>query len=369
MTSIEIPWWNTAVSESTVELVGDAFRNRNISQGVLTAKFEQALAERLGVPHVVCTTSGTMALTMAFMALGIGPGDEIVMPNRTWVATANAALLLGTQIHLVDSAPGDYIIDPERIEAEIGPNTKAIVPVSLNGKAVAIDRINEIAARHGVAVVEDACQALFSRMSDGRAMGTSSRFGCYSLGMAKTLTTAAGGVVVCRDENDARLLRRIRNQGMSDYDLSERHNVRGGNFKFTDIQAAIGLGQLTTIDERIERQKAIQRLYTEGLADLDFLSMVPVNVGAGEVPMRTEILVENPPAVRAALLEYGIASSLQAPNLADFPFIGADPGLFPVSMPYATRILVLPCGPDQPLENVKKTIEVMHKLASRFVSR
>jgi perosamine synthetase len=366
MANPSIPWWNIEVGEDELARVTTAMRQRTISQGRITTEFEEALATRLGVAHVVCTTSGTMALTMAYMAAGIGPGDEIIVPNRTWIATANAALILGAKVKVVDIKAGDITIDPDLIEPAIGTMTKAIVPVSLNGKAVEIDRIKAIADRHGLAVIEDACQSLFSRLPDGRHMGTTARFSCFSMGMAKALTTGAGGFIACDDEADATTLRRIRNQGMSDYDLSERHAHIGSNFKFTDIQSAIGLGQLQRADGRIERQRATHRLYAEGLAGLGSVRLIPVDIARGEVPMRVELVCSDRLAFQAALSEEGIGSSRQVPNVADFPFIGADPASFPRSLVYGDSILVPPCGPEQPSDNIHRAIEVIRRIAPRF---
>jgi perosamine synthetase len=364
--TITIPWWNLDLGDAAIEQVTAAMRARQVSQGVLTARFEQALAERLGIAHAVCTNSGTAALTLAMMACGIGPGDELVMPNRTWVATANAALILGATVRPVDSRPGTMLIDADRIEAAIGPATRALVPVSLNGAALDMERINAIAARHGLSVIEDSCQSLFSQSRDGRCLGTKARFGCFSLGMAKSLTTGAGGVVVCADADDARLLRRIRNQGMSEYDLSERHGVRAWNFKFTDLQAAVGLAQLPRLEARIANQRDLHRLYRDGLAGIGCLRLLPVDVDAGEVPLRAEVLCSERSAFMAALAEQGIGTCAQTPNLADYPFIGADPARFPLSRAYGDGNLVLPSGPDQPLDNARRTVETIRRLAGRF---
>ncbi len=360
-----VPWWNIEIGEPGVEHVTKAIRNRNISQGALTAEFERALADRLGVPHVVCTTSGTMALTMAYMAAGIGPGDEIIVPNRTWIATANAAILMGAKVKIVDTRPDSMLIDENLIEDAIGAATKAIVPVPLNGNAVDIHRINSIADKHGLVVIEDSAQALFSR-NGNRYIGTNTRFACFSLGMAKVLTTGAGGFVVCHTDEDLERLHRIRNQGMSAYDISERHSHLGSNFKFTDIQAAIGLSQFDRIDTRIERQLELYRRYRDALKDVRCLKMVELNIESGEVPQRAEFMCTDRVGFAEAMREQGVMVCLQSPNISNFPFVGYDPADFPNSIPYAEFNLVLPSGPDQPLENVDRAIEAALAVADRF---
>ncbi len=360
-----IPWWNTELGESEIARATDALSKRCVSQGRLTAKFEEALAERLKVPHVICTSSGTTALTMAFLATGVGPGAEVIVPNRTWIATANAALLLGAVIRVVDSRPGSMLIDESLIEAAITPATKAIAPVSLNGASVDNAHINEIAERHGLTVVEDACQALFSAHG-GTYQGTRSRFGCFSLGMTKLITTGAGGFIVCHDSGDADLLRSLRYQGNPGAGMETPWEHFSGGFKYTDIQAAIGLAQLERVEERQQHMRAIHQLYEEGLQDTPFLKLFPINADAGEVPNKALTFCSEPSAFRTEMEAAGVQTLEQAPNVADYPFIDANPDDYPRSRPYAVHNVVLPCGPDQPLENIEKAIEAVRSIAGKF---
>ncbi len=361
-----INWWNVEVGEEAAPRIVDAIAKGHISQGPVTAEFESALAALLNVPYAVCTTSGTMALTISLLALGIQPGDEVIMPDRTWVATANAALLLGARVRLVDVLPdGPPIMDHDRIEAAITPKTRAILPVHLNGRAVAMEPVLTIAEKHGLGVVEDACPSICSRHR-GRFVGTFGRFGCFSLGMAKLLGTGQGGVIVCHDEADYTLLTRIRNQGLSGSAMNERHDVRGGNFKFTDIQAALGLAQLGLLDKRIEHQKAIHQLYLDGLRGLDAVTFVPVDIEAGEIPLRADAMSPDRDRFVREMADRGIAIAPQSPNLSDFPFIADDGRTFANAKRFSDTMLTLPSGPDQPLVNVEKTVETIRAIDPLF---
>src|SRR3989338_9636586 len=169
-------WWNIEFGDEEADATSLAIRMKNISQGKLTLEFEQKLAEILEVPYVVCTTSGSMALLMAYMALGIKPGDEIIIPNRTFIATAHAAMLLGAKGVLVDARPDLPTMDVSQLEREVTARTRAIMPVHLNGRAVDMTAVNQVAKEYGLLVVEDAAQALFSRNADG-FLGTQSDAG------------------------------------------------------------------------------------------------------------------------------------------------------------------------------------------------
>lgn len=188
----EVPWWRTALGPEEIEMVVESIRAEHISGGPVTAQLEQAIGATLGVPYVVCTTSGSMALTLAMMILGVGHGDEVIVPNRTFMATAHAALMLGAKIRLVDVRPDIPAMDTDQLEAAVTPRTKAIVAVHLNGRATDMKAVNEIARRHGVAVVEDAAQAFLSKTRRGW-LGAQSDLGCYSLGMTKLVSTGQGG--------------------------------------------------------------------------------------------------------------------------------------------------------------------------------
>ena len=163
MTELNIQWWRTNFSEEDIEKVGESIRNENISMGRVTEELEQRLAEALDVPYVVATTSGSIAILLALMALGIKAGDEVIVPNRSWIASAHAPMMLGAKPVLVDVLPDRPVMDTSKIREKITSRTKAIITVPLNGLAVEMDEVWEIAKEYGLIVVEDSAQALFSK--------------------------------------------------------------------------------------------------------------------------------------------------------------------------------------------------------------
>ena len=179
-----VSWWRTSFGEEEIQRIGNSIRNEHVSMGAVTAEFENQLAAFLGVPHVVATTNGSTAILMALMAAGVGPGDEVIVPNRTWIASAHAPKLLGAQAVLVDVEQTRPIIDAAKIESAITSRTKAIIPVHLNGRSADMRRISLLAKKYGLFIIEDAAQALGSKNADG-FLGTQSDIGCFSLSVAK----------------------------------------------------------------------------------------------------------------------------------------------------------------------------------------
>lgn len=354
-----IGWWRTSIGEEEIARIVQAVRDERLGQGPITVEFEEALAALLGVPHVVCTTSGTVALTIALLAAGVRAGDEVIIPNRTWVATANSAVLLGAQVRLVDVQPSSMVVDPDEVESAITSKTKAIIPVHLNGRAADMGRILTIARERGITVIEDACQALCSQHK-GQYLGTFGRFGCFSLGVAKLLTTSQGGFVVCHSDADWNRLRQIRNNGLSGSVMDEISDVGvSGNFKYIDLLAAIGLGQLKRLEARIERQRAIYQRYQSGLDSVRILSPTPkVDLDAGEIPFRAEFLCMQRRDFIAKMAARGITVITQSPNLNAYPHLPNE-RTFPHAQIYSANLVTLPSGPEQPLENIDKTIEII----------
>ncbi|MDY7042585.1 MAG: DegT/DnrJ/EryC1/StrS family aminotransferase, partial [Chloroflexota bacterium] len=225
-----------------------------LAQGDRVAEFEEAFAAFCGVKHAIATSSGTTALHVALLAHGIGPGDEVITTPFTFIASANSVLYVGAKPVFVDIDPTTFNLDPAKIEAAITPRTKAILPVHLFGLPCEMPAISVLAKEHGLAVIEDACQAHGADIKGRRAgsFGT----GCFSFYPTKNITTAEGGMITTDADDIAEHARLIRSHGMR---RRYYHESLGYNFRMTDIHAAIGLAQLPKLESFNERRIANAR--------------------------------------------------------------------------------------------------------------
>jgi perosamine synthetase len=355
-TEVRIPYWKTGFDNGEIAAVAQAIAHGHISQGPEIDEFERQLAAYLGVPYVVTVTSGSAALAMSLWAAGVRPGDEVIVPNRTWIATAHAPLLLGASVRLVDVEAGRPIIDAELIEAAIAERTKAIIPVHICGRSADMRRINEIAARRQLTVIEDASQAFGSRNVDGY-LGTQSDMGCFSLSVAKIIATGQGGFIATRNEETYRELVLMRTHGVGSV-VNPEWRRPGFNFRFTGLLASIGLVQLGLMAERVHKIRQIYDLYAAGLAGVSSVSLIPVNVGAGEVPVYVEVLCERRDELIDFLAGKGIQCRPFPPDLNHAEYFG-NTGRFPRSEVFGERGVNLPAGPDQSLDNIHEVINAI----------
>ena len=261
------------MSEREVELAADAIRTGWVSSaGPLVTRFEELVAEYTRAAKAVATVNGTAALHLAMRLLGIGPGDEVIVPTLTFVATVTPVVISGATPVFVDVQPDTINMDPAKIEASITPRTKAIVPVHLYGHPADMDPILEIAAKHGLEVIEDATNALGSiyrgatDATRNRAPGTMGRIGCFSFNANKIITTGGGGMLVTMDEDLGDRARYLVNQA-SDPGREFYHSAVGFNYRLPNVLAALGVGQMERLAEFVEKKRDIARLYQDLLED------------------------------------------------------------------------------------------------------
>ena len=359
MSSEKIHWWRTEFGELENDAVSSAIRNENVSQGEITRAFEADLAELIGVEHVIATSSGTAALMMALIAVDVGPGTEVIVPNRTWIATAHAAYLLGAAVVLVDVEKNRPVMNVETVEAKITKNTRAIIPVHMNGRGVDVPAIVELGKHTGVAVIEDAAQALGSKNHFGR-LGAVSDVGCFSLSVAKIISSGQGGFSVTNLKEIADSMRNIRTHGVENTVDADSWNRPGLNFRLTDMQSAIGREQLKKLSNRIKHCKEIYRMYEEGLSGIGRLIPIPVDLDAGEVPIYNEVLCADRDSLVKFLAAKGIETRAFYPDLDYAPYLDQGHSDFPNSRLFGTQGLYLPSGPNQKIEDIRKVIEVIN---------
>lgn len=357
-----IHWWRTSFGNDEVENFRKAIVGEHITAGPLTEQLEGQLAQRLDAPYAVMTTNGSTALLMSLMALNIVPGDEVIVPNRGWVATAHAVLMVGAKVILVDSRADLPIMDASRVKEKITPRTRAIIPVHLNGRGVDMEEIHDIAKEHKLCVIEDACQALFSRNAAG-FLGTQSDLGCFSLGIGKLVSTGQGGFVVTHRKDMYEQLKLIRNHGVKDI-FTNAWSRLGFNFKFTDLLASVGLAQLAKVNERISYLHRIYAKYTEALKEFSFVTIIPVDIAHGELPLYIEVLCARRDELADYMRTKGIQVRLFNPSLEQSAYIPSNGG-FPNSKIFEQHGMFLPCGPAQSLENIDCVIEAFKEYQSK----
>jgi len=288
-----IKWWSPQIGPEEKKLIIKVLEDNYPNEGKLALLFEQKVCELLDCKHAVTVTSGTAAIFLALKALGIRHGDEVIVPDLTFIATANAVEMCGAKPVLVDVDPKTMTISTDAFSSAITEKTKAVIPVHVSGRAADMDAITKIAKENDIHVVEDAAEAFLSKHK-GRCLGTFVKMGCFSFSANKTITTGQGGIIVTNDGKLNVHLRELKDQGRPARGTGgdDLHNVIGYNFKFTDLQAAVGLGQLTYLESRIERMKRTYQLYVEFLSGLTGISLFDFNIGGGEVPQWIDALVE-----------------------------------------------------------------------------
>lgn len=291
--SKQIVWWSPQMTGQEYAEIKNVLDSNYLNEGELATRFEQEVARLLGVKHVIATTSGTAAIFLALAGVGVGPGDEVIVPDVTFIATVNAVMLTGAKPVLVDIDPVTLNMDPESMSAAITGRTKAVVPVHVSGRSANLMVIKEIARSHGIAVVEDAAEAFMSAL-DGKYLGTIGHVGCLSFSPNKVITTGQGGMVLTDDDALHVRLRELKDHGrpVRGTGGDDVHHSVGYNFKLTNLQSAVGLGQLTALQQRLERQKQIYRIYADNLRGLTGITLPGFHLETGEVPLWTDALVE-----------------------------------------------------------------------------
>jgi len=263
-----VPLSRPYIDERDEELVLNVLRSGRLSLGPAIERFEELLAERVGAPYAAAVSSGTAGLHMLCHIAGVQPGDEVVTSPVAFVATANCFILEGGVPVFADVHPQTLNLDPAAVEAAITERTKGIVVVDMFGYPCELDELRAVAERHGLWLIDDSCEALGAEYK-GRPIGSHGPSGAFGFYPNKQLTTGEGGMVTTHSEEERDLLVSLRNQGRS-YDSRWFHHPRVGfNYRLTDIQAALGIGQLEKLDRMLEMRGAAAARYTGLLGSVD----------------------------------------------------------------------------------------------------
>jgi perosamine synthetase len=316
------------------------------SAGPFVRRFEDVFAAFCGSRHAVATSNGTTALHLVLAAIGVGPGDEVVVPTLTFVATANAVTYTGARPVLVDSERSTWNIDPEQVAAAITPRTKAIVPVHLYGHPAEMDALRGTARAHGLTVVEDAAEAHGARYR-GQPVGSIGDAGIFSFYGNKIVTTGEGGMVVTDDDALAERLRMLRDHGAAP-GRRYHHPVVGFNYRLTNLQAALGVAQMERLDEILAAKRRIADRYRTALEGVPGITLPPQQPWAHNVHWLYSILVSEDvfglsrDELTDRLDAAGVETRPVFPPLHTQPPYAAGGGSYPVAEELAGRGLSLP---------------------------
>jgi dTDP-4-amino-4,6-dideoxygalactose transaminase len=371
------------IGEGEIAEVTDSLRSGWVGTGPKVQRFERMLEEYLGVPQVRCLSSCTAALLLALRTIGIGPGDEVIVPAMTFVASANVVELSGGTPVFVDVEPDTGLIDLDRAEAAVSERTRAIMPVHLAGRPVDMDRVNYLRDRHGVAVIEDAAHAIGGEWSGAR-IGTHGNLTAYSFYVTKNITTIEGGALATADHEFAVRVERLALHGLSlgawqrFSDAGFRHyEVVEPGFKFnmTDVQAAIGIHQLPMLDRWIDRRAELWRGYDDALRDLPLELPAPAD---GERMRHARHLysvsvADGAPLDRDALLDgltdRRIGAGVHYRGVHLHPYYRdryrIDPATLPVSTRISERTLSLPLSPKVSDADQADVVAALRSLLAR----
>lgn len=267
-----IPVANPDIGKEEEELVLEAIRSGWISsQGPYVKRFEKEFATWLGVKHAIAVSSGTAALHLALLAIGAGPGDEVIVPDLTFASPANMVMMTGARPVFVDVTKEYWCLDPREIRKKITPRTKAIVVVHLYGHPADMDEILEIARENNIYVIEDAAEAHGAEYK-GTKVGRLGDIGTFSFYANKIITTGEGGMVVTNDNELADKIRLMRDHGMRP---RYWHVTLGHNYRMTSLQAALGLAQLKKIEKLLKKKRRIAKIYEEILENISGITLYP----------------------------------------------------------------------------------------------
>ncbi len=350
-------WWWKVVPEESIQYSIDALKRGLFTTGPRVNELEDALAQAVGSHACTVTNSGTSALVTALLACGVGPGDEVVVPALTWIATAQAARILGARVLVVDVDYETMGLDPGALAAAITPATKAVISVFFNGHSPRMSEIEKIAQRSEIAVIEDRCKALgTTAKSASHGMHPRSP-AAFSLGMISPVSIGYGGFLTSVDELESSLHKQLRDHGLQrSPDFYEYLSI---NFKASDVLASLGIHQLERLSSYISASEMQEQRYLNELAESEFGRVVQhQGLDVGTYCMFLSASADDSAEVlrRAHLNEVAIAR--YHPTLDEATYL-ETPAECTVAIDLSDRLLHLPCGPDMPEDHIARAIELL----------
>jgi perosamine synthetase len=359
------------ITEEDVQAVAEVVRSGRLSLGPRIEEFEELVAGYIGVKHAVAVSSGTAALHLIVKALGIGPGDEVLVPSFTFVATVNALLYERAIPVFVDIRPDTYNLDTEDLERKITPRTRAIMVVDVFGHPADWDEILDVAERHSLRVIDDACEAIGAEYK-GKKIGQFGDAAAFAFYPNKQVTTGEGGVIVTNDPGIASLCRSLRNQGRRATAEWLEHEYLGYNYRMTEMSAALGISQLRRIEVLLANREKVAQMYSsclQGVEGVRLPVVLPYVRMSWFVYVVTLSQGLHRDRVMQVLAEKGIPTRGYFPPVHLQPYIrkslGTREGLLPVTESVAGRTIALPFHGRMSESEVRMVVEALMEAVSR----
>ena len=377
-----LPYGRQMVDEEDIQSVVNVLQSDWLTTGPALELFEESFTKKVGASHAVALSSGTAALHASMAALGIGPGDEVIVPVMTFAATANCILYRGGTPVLVDVEPATLLIDVAAVRDRITPRTRAVIAVDYAGHPADYDRLHEVCRHQNIPLVADACHALGGRYK-GRSVGSLATLNTFSFHPVKHIATGEGGMVTTDDHELAQSIRFFRNHG-----ITSDHRRRaeqgswyyemvdlGYNYRLSDIACALGTSQLTKLDRWVERRRAIAGRYREAFQDIQGIEPLEESPEVDHayhlfVVRLTDGLEDRRAEIFSALRAEGIGVNVHYVPVHLHPYyrktLGTAPGQFPVAEDAYRRILSLPIFPAMTDQDVSDVIASVRKVVPAF---
>jgi dTDP-4-amino-4,6-dideoxygalactose transaminase len=355
---MKVPWWQVDMGESSTVALLDVAENKSFSMGGYCKTFEENIAAYIGSDFAIGVTSGSDALLIALLCLGIKPGDKVLVQDRSWIAAANAVALLGAVPIFVDVSNTSPTLSLVDLQAKYSADVKALVIVHMNGRHGDFEEIIDFCSHKNLPLIEDAAQALGSKIGE-KYLGTFGTIGCFSLSIAKIVGAGQGGFCVTNNEELIETLYGMRTHGTQDV-FAARWQMLGFNFRLTDFHAAIASKQLLNLPERIVKSQLVYSSYLEMISPLDFIQLIPMDFDKGEVGPYIEAYIAGG---RSKFISY-----MQSHHVDVRPFYPAIStalylnglGDTPNASRFASNGVYLPSGPAITLEQIKYVCDLIN---------
>ncbi len=380
----EIPLSQPDITDLERRLVEQVLRSDRLAGGPMQEEFEMLVADRAGRAHGIAVSSGTAGLHLALLALGVGPGDEVITTPFSFIASSNCILYVGAKPVFIDIDPVSLNLDPTKLEAAITPNTKAILAVEAFGNPTHLEQCRQIAARHELPLIEDCCEGLGGSWRD-RPIGSFGRVGVFGFYPNKQITTGEGGMIVTDDDHIADLCRSMRNQGRaiprrdqpasSTLGMQLTHDRLGFNYRLSEIACAIGVGQMRRLNQIVEMRDLVAQEYIRKLMETSALIVPTVDCNARMswfvfvVRLANQYTSEERNRIIEGMHRHDIGAAAYFPCIHLQPFyreqFGFGPGDFPIAESVSQRTIALPFHNRLSLREISLVSETLQLMIER----